>query len=92
MRDVLKEIDAVKGSVGNAVDATGRFVRPVRDSLFMRFPIFATLLVAFGVAATFFGMERLITEVAWLNERPLLILLSGIGALVVSGKLYQKLG
>jgi len=37
-------------------------------------------------------MERLITEVAWLNERPLLILLFGLGALVVSGKLYQKLG
>lgn len=92
MREVLKEIDAVKGSVDHAVNATGRLVKPVRDSLFARFPILATLLVAFGVAATFFGMERLITEVAWLNDRPLLIFLSGISALIVSGKLYQKLG
>jgi hypothetical protein len=58
----------------------------------LRIPIFATLLVAFGVSATFFGIERLIVEIAWLNERPFLIFISGTVALIVSGKLYQKLG
>lgn len=92
MKEVFREIDAATSRVGKVVNATGQFVHPMRDDLFRRFPIIAPLLIAFGVAATFFGIERLIMDVAWLNDRPFLIFLLGVTTLIISGKLYQKLG
>ncbi len=89
---MYSKIDQVTKRVETVVRDTGSIIDPVRQSLFRRFPVFATLLVTFGVTATFFGIERIITEIAWLNDRPLLILILGILALVTSGKLYQKLG
>ena len=71
---------------------TDKLIEPVRRSLFKRFPVALTLLVTFGVAATFFGIERIITEIVWLNERPVSILLMGLVTLIFTGKLYQKLG
>jgi hypothetical protein len=66
-------------------------VEPVRQSAFKRFPVFFTLLVTFGLSAVVFGFERLISEVAYLNERPLLILIIGVCILAATGKLYKKL-
>lgn len=86
------EINTVARKVEGAVGATEKIVVPVRDSLFKRFPILLTLLVTFGVVATFYGVEGMINEVAWLRERPFLILLVGLAALLFTGKLYQKLG
>ncbi len=92
MRNIYKEFDSVTGKVGNVVTSTERILDPVRQSLFKRFPVLATLLVTFGISATFFGIERIIADITWLHERPFLIFFLGVGALVVSGKLYQKLG
>lgn len=92
MKKAFVDIHTVTESVGDAVVATEKLVRPVRDSLFKRFPILATLVITFGVSATLFGMERLIMEMTWFNNHPFLILMVGIMTLVVSGKLYQKLG
>jgi hypothetical protein len=92
MKEVFREIDAATSQVGRVVNATGQLVHPMREDLFRRFPILAPLLIAFGVAATFFGIERLIMDIAWLNDRPFLIFLLGVTALIISGKLYQKLG
>ncbi len=92
MKDLYTGIHSVTETVEGVVDSTQRVIAPVRQSLFKRFPVLATLLVTFGVSATFFGIERTIAEIAWLNERPFLIFALGIGALVLSGKLYQKLG
>ena len=85
MKDIYQEVEGV-------VMGTEKMLDPIRRSFFKRFPVVATLLVAFGMSATFFGIERIIVNITWLNERPFLILAFGIGALVVSGKLYQKLG
>ena len=85
MKDLYREVECV-------VVGTERVFEPIRQSFFRRFPIVATLLVAFGISATFFGIERIIMEIAWLNERPFLIFVLGVSALILSGKLYQKLG
>ncbi len=93
MKDVYTEINGVAKKVEQVVvDQTGRVIDPVRNSLFKRFPVSLTFLVTFGATATFYGTERLISEIDWLNERPFLILLSGVAALAFTGKLYQKLG
>ncbi|MFZ2252970.1 MAG: hypothetical protein WAW13_02210 [Minisyncoccia bacterium] len=78
--------------IEDVVTDTDKFIEPVRRSLFRRFPVVLTLLVTFGVAATFFGIERVISEITWLNERPVSILLMGLVTLIFTGKLYQKLG
>ena len=92
MKNVFSEIDTVARKVEGAVITTEKIVVPVRNSLFKRFPILLTLLVTFGVVATFYGVEGIIDQIAWLRERPFLILLAGLGALLFTGKLYQKLG
>lgn len=89
---MYSELESVTKKLEHAVVNTERVFEPVRNSLFKRFPISLTLLVTFGVAATFYGTERLIAQITWLNERPLLILCAGICALAFTGKLYQKLG
>ena len=92
MKEIYKKMDLMSQTVNGLSMSTEKLVLPVRASFFKRFPITAPLLVTFGVAATFFGIERIIAEITWLNEHPVFILILGIGALVVSGKLYQKLG
>jgi len=91
MRHIYNHVDSVVKTVENVVSKTDRVIEPVRQSAFKRFPVLFTLLVAFGVAATSFGVERIIAETYWLNERPWLILCIGLGILVVTGKLYKKL-
>jgi|CXWL01.1.fsa_nt_gi hypothetical protein len=78
--------------IENVVTSTGKMIEPVRRSLFKRFPVTLTLFVTFGIAATFFGIERIIAEITWLNEHPTAILLMGLSILIFTGKLYQKLG
>lgn len=92
MKHAYTEFGAVTKKIENAVVHTEKVIEPVRDSLFKRFPITLTLLVSFGVAATFYGIERMISEIVWLNERPFYILCAGILTLAFTGKLYQKLG
>lgn len=67
-------------------------ITPVRKSLFKRFPIIGTIIVAFGVSATFFGMERVLSTIPIFNNHPWFTLALGVGTLVVTGKLYAKLG
>ncbi len=67
------------------------YVEPVRQSAFKRFPVFFALLVTFGISAVVFGFERIITEISFLNDRPILILIIGVCILAATGKLYKKL-
>jgi hypothetical protein len=73
-------------------EETERTIKPVRESLVKRFPILFTLVVTFGVALTFFGLERLFGVFPLTNNHPLGATLVGIGILAFTGKLYAKLG
>ena len=75
-----------------AFETVGTAFEPVRRSLFKRFPILATLSVAFGVGATFFGIERVFATIPLFNDHPWFTLMLGIAVLAISGKLYAKLG
>ncbi len=75
-----------------AFDTVGTAIEPVRRSLFKRFPIIATLAVTFGVGATFFGIERVFATIPLFNDHPWFTLTLGILTLLITGKLYAKLG
>ena len=89
---VLDTAEKVEGVVEEVAHITDRKISPFRHKAVRRFPITFTLLVTSGVALTFFGFERLVSEVAWLYERPVVILLLGIAILALTGTLYKKLG
>ena len=88
---IIKAVYEVDKTVEDTVDSIDKAVDPYRRSAFRRFPVLFTLLVAFGATTTFFGFERVISEIVWLNERPLMILLVGIATLIITGTLYKKL-
>jgi cation transport ATPase len=85
INDTIEQVDAV-------VETTNKAIAPIRQSVFKRFPGFFTLLVTFGVAATFFAIERILATTPIFNEHPWYTLMLGILILVVTGKLYAKLG
>lgn len=89
---MYEEIDSVTKRVEDVVVSTDKMIDPMRKSLFKRFPTTLTLCVTFGVGATFYGIERVIADMPWLNAHPIVIVLMGLSVLVVTGKLYQKLG
>jgi hypothetical protein len=86
---LVEEVDA---AVEELTRETDKLVRPYRRSVFRRFPTLFMILVTFGVAATFFGFERIIAETNWLGERPWYILGVGLLTLLLTGRLYKKLG
>ena len=63
-----------------------------RDGAFKRFPLLFTLLGAFGLVATYAGFSDLIDKIPLLSRDPIVTLLVGLAVLVVTGKLYKKLG
>ena len=80
-----KKLEVMGGSV------RGRLEK-VRDSSFKRFPIIFILLSSFGLVATFYGFEKVIDGVPFFNENPMMILVTGIATLIITGSLYKKLG
>lgn len=89
---IEKSVTSVTKTVESAMLRTEQVIEPIRQSVFKRFPTFFTLLVTIGASATFFGIERVITSVPWLDTRPWLILGFGLLILVLTGRLYKKLG
>jgi hypothetical protein len=88
----MKPIDTTARTVEALARETERSIEPFRNSVFKRFPTLFTLLVTFGVAATFFGFERFFEVVPFFNDHPISTLVIGLTILVLTGKLYAKLG
>lgn len=63
-----------------------------RDSAFKKFPLLFTLMGTFGLVSTYAGFSGLIKKVPLLDRDPVVTLLVGLAILVVTGKLYKKLG
>ena len=92
INEIERAINNADKSVSGTFRGTDRIIEPLRRSAFRRFPTLFLLLTTFGVAATIFAFERLIMEWTYLYERPWLILIVGVAVLVVTGRLYKKLG
>jgi len=86
--EVAKPVEQAVDSVGKELE---KRLNPERKSAIKRFPKLFTLLVAFGVAAVYYGFERMINKVEFLVDNPWIILLAGIVVLLFTGMLYKKL-
>lgn len=89
LQAVIKNLTDITEEVNLTLN---NYVVPVRQSIFKRYPILFALLVSFGATATFLGLEKMIMRYEFLNNSPELILLLGITILILTGKLYKKLG
>lgn len=65
-------------------------VNPLRTSFAKRYPILFSLLAAFGIATTYYGFEKILSQYEFLNRHPELILLLGVSILALTGSLYKK--
>ena len=74
------------------VEVTLKGTETIRKTLFRRFPIFFTGVVAFGAGATFYGLERGFETVPFFFDHPWRTLAIGLVVLFITGKLYAKLG
>jgi len=80
----IKVLEALGGSVTHKAIS-------VRDSTFKRFPLLFVTLSTFGLVATFYGFEKVIDEIAFFSNNPLIILSTGVIILILTGSLYKKL-
>jgi len=62
-----------------------------RHAIFSKYPLPFTLLGALGLAATFYGFERVLDDIQFFADNPWLLLGFGIGILIFTGTLYKKL-
>ena len=69
----------------------GGQAKRLRDSTFTRFPIVFIFLSTFGLVSTLYGFEKVIDQITLFENNPLLILLTGILTLAVTGSLFKKL-
>lgn len=90
--EISQLLKGVDQSLETTYKNTSQLLDPLRRSAFRRFPTLFILLTTFGVATTFYAFERLIAKWTYVFDRPWLILLIGVAALVLTGKLYKKLG
>lgn len=94
--EVLRTTEGVIKETGQLVNDTTvqfeRSVAPVRESIIKRFPTLFLLAVTFGVTAVATGIEQLLIQHEVLQQHPSAILGIGIGILVLTGRLYKKLG
>lgn len=86
-----RTLDTVDGVVSKATKNINGYITPIRTSVLTRFPIVFSLLTTFGVATTFLGFEKLVSNISFFEQHPFLMLILGISILAATGTLYKKL-
>ena len=81
-KDPIKEVENLANKVNSYMELQGRGV-------LSRYPLLFSMLATFGFVSVLYGFERLIDEIPFLNERPLLILFVGFITLIFTGSLYK---
>jgi uncharacterized integral membrane protein len=84
-------LGSVEGIVSKTTTTVDSYIAPVRTSVLKRYPVLFSLLVTFGVAMTFLGFEKIVTQIAFLDNNPFILLIVGITILALTGTLYKKL-
>lgn len=85
---VVDKVDRVVSVAGQQLDT---YAKPLRESVFKRYPTLFTLLVTVGATATFLGSEQILLSIPVFANHPWLLFLFGIAILALTGKLYKKL-
>lgn len=83
-KDPIQEVERViKGVHDNA----GKYTQPILS----RYPLLFAFLIIFSVSSIMKGFGDLISEVDFLDKNPLILMLMGILALLLTGRLYKWL-
>ncbi|MEK7134216.1 MAG: hypothetical protein AAB805_02090 [Patescibacteria group bacterium] len=82
--DPLQQVEEVTRGINNYMQRRGR-------SVFGRYPLLFSLLATFGVVLVLHGFDRLVENIPFLNDRPVLLLLAGIIILSLTGTLYKRI-
>ena len=90
-RIIKQPINFVEGVVSKASQDIDGYIAPIRSSVLSRFPIVFSLLTTFGVATTFLGFEKIVSNIEFLDQHPFIMLILGISILALTGTLYKKL-
>lgn len=75
-------------------DAEEKIIRKIADersAAETKFPLLFGLLVTFGFVSTLYGFEKLIDRVQLFEEKPWILLATGVVTLLVTGAAYKKL-
>jgi len=80
----IRKLEARGGSLGGQA-------KRLRDSAFSRFPVLIVFLSTFGLVSTFYGFEKVIDQIPFFVENPLMVLATGILILAFTGTLFKKL-
>ena len=83
-KDPIQEIEEV---VKDVHERAGKYTRPV----FVRYPLVFAFLIVFSIAAILHGFDLLTDEIPVFRDHPILLILIGILALLLTGKLYESL-
>ncbi len=84
-------INTLDATVTKATTEVDTYISPLRKSVLSRFPIIFSLLTTFGVATTFLGFEKIVSNIDFLDRHPMFMLIVGISILAATGTLYKKL-
>lgn len=87
MMNIKDPIHSVEKIVKEVHDTTSKYTEPVLS----RYPLVFSFLVVFGVGMTLKGFERIIDQIPFLKENPILLLLTGLLVLTFTGSLYKWL-
>lgn len=83
-KDPIQEFEEI---VKEVHDSAGRYTRPV----FRRYPLLFAFLIVFSIAAILHGFDHFTEEIPLFREHPIYLILIGVVALVLTGKLYESL-
>lgn len=87
--DAVEVFEKIIVKTGSQVET---FMSPVRESVLKRYPTIFTLVVTLGATATFLGLEGIFLRFAIFVKYPELLFLLGVVILVLTGRVYKKLG
>ena len=83
---IQAEIDMLEAMGGSFKE-----VKHLRDSTFKKFPFLFVSLSTFGLVATLYGFEKVIDQIDFFSDNPLMVLMVGVLTLALTGTLYKKL-
>ena len=82
--DPIQEIEEI---VKEVHDSAGKYTRPV----LRRYPLVFAFLIVFSIAAILDGFKLFVDEIPLFKEHPIILMLIGVIALILTGKLYKSL-
>ena len=69
-----------------------RLLKEERTLVQQKFPLPYAFLAFFGFVSTWAGLYKIIQEVEFLNNNPIVLIILGLSILVITGAAYRKLG